>query len=360
MLYAILQEVERKWPDADVFIARSRVPQGLAYIKTKLRLHNFPFERIIEKMYINEVLYKLGIPSIECMNFIKADYFFDGSGFLFSDQTKLWGTTPQWWERKLKFQKSNGAKVVFLPQAFGPFDLDYVKQTASVLSQYSDIIMAREQVSYEYLKQTGIVNMNKVKIFPDFTSLVDGVFPEQYKRLRNGICIIPNIRMIKNGKISYEDYIQLLKSFVQEGEKSGHPVYLLNHEGTGDAKLCYKCKDSLKKNIEVVTNLNALEVKGLIASAYLVVTSRFHGLASSLNCHVPSLATSWSHKYEELYKDYGLDNYVLPLDNLDAAVYSVRVLLDENNNKRIREQLEGAVLKIKAQTMKMWEEVWNA
>lgn len=91
----------------------------------------------------------------------------------------------------------------------------------------------------------------------------------------------------------------------------------------------------------------------------MVVTSRFHGLASALNSCVPTLATSWSHKYEELYRDYGLEGYVLPLDNTDVTISRVRELLDMKENQRIRQHLAVEVSKIKAQTREMWKYVWN-
>ena len=43
MLYAILQEIERKWPDADVYISQKRIKQGLNYVKSlDLRVALFP------------------------------------------------------------------------------------------------------------------------------------------------------------------------------------------------------------------------------------------------------------------------------------------------------------------------------
>lgn len=42
MLYAILQEIERKIPDAIVYIEANKNPQGLDYIKTNLELRYKP------------------------------------------------------------------------------------------------------------------------------------------------------------------------------------------------------------------------------------------------------------------------------------------------------------------------------
>ena len=78
-----------------------------------------------------------------------------------------------------------------------------------------------------------------------------------------------------------------------------------------------------------------------------------------MNSCVPSLATSWSHKYEELFRDYNITDSVLPLDDFNKAKKKVRQLLDNETNTQIREHLQIQVSKIKEQTREMWNEIWN-
>lgn len=363
MLYAILQEIERRWPEAEVYIPFKRVKQGLSYVKSKVKLSYTPLSRIFFKLHIGGILRRLHLPNgIYARTFIvrNADLFIDGSGFAFGDQWNLSEDCIKLWGEMLRPLHENGCKIVFLPQAFGPVEKNSTKKALSVINRYAEIIMPREQVSFDYLKKSGVIDMGKVRKFTDFTSLVEGIFPVGYERLKEGICIIPNMKMIDKGGLSFDGYIKLLSGIAEEGRKSGRPVYLLNHEGPKDAALCLRCKESLSGEVEAVTSLNALEVKGLIASAYLVITSRFHGLASSLNSGVPSLATSWSHKYEELFKDYGLDGrYILPLNDFDGAMSKVRVLLKSQENKRVRSIIESKVPEIKRQTREMWNVVWK-
>ena len=127
----------------------------------------------------------------------------------------------------------------------------------------------------------------------------------------------------------------------------------------GDEKLAYQCQKALHGETEVVTDLNALEVKGLISTAYLVVTSRFHGVASALNSCVPCLATSWSHKYAELFHDYKLNDCILPLDNFETSIAMVDKYLEERENKKIRDLLSRQVPRIQNETREMWKDVWN-
>lgn len=361
MLYAILQEVERRHPNAEVFIEPEMNRQGLDYVHTKVKLRYWPKAAFVQKMHVKGIFSRFHLPMkmLRDTRAVKADYVLDGSGFCFSDQCKMWGRKAEWWESLLKRQYKNGARIVFLPQAFGPLEENDTKEAIIVLNKYSSLIMPREKVSYDYLERSGLVDMQKVKTYTDFTSLVEGIFPEKYEHLKNGICIIPNMKMIEQKKISQGNYISLLSEIASLGAKSGCPVYLLNHEGERDEKLAYMCKEHMGDSIEVVTELDALRVKGLIASAYIVVTSRFHGLASALNSCVPSLATSWSHKYSELFKDYGIDDYVLPLDNNEKAIVRIKEILDKDNNEKLRLQLEKKHSEIQQETRNMWDYIWS-
>lgn len=365
MIYAILQEIERKHPNAIVYISKPYIPQGLDYIKTSLQLRYKPIHRI-QKLYnrfhIRSIACHLHINQVHLDDVYAiwgTDYFIDASGILVSDQ---WATSDyaiNKWNLLLKRNKAVGANIVFLPQAFGPLDNNNTKKLLSCINEYADIIMPREKVSWNYIRSSGIVSMEKVKQYTDFTSLVDGVFPTKYNYLKDGICIIPNLRMVDKGAMKMDDYISLIVSIIQTAKKKNKPIYLLNHEGPGDEKLSYQIQSIVGKEIEVVNGLNALEVKGMISSAYLVISSRFHGVASSLNTCVPCLATSWSHKYEELFKDYKQKDCVLPLDNIKLAIQMINNLMDPNKNQEMRKALQIMKPQIQNETRKMWKEIWS-
>lgn len=365
MLYAILQEIERKYPDAIVYIHDSRIRQGLNYIKTSLDFRYKPIVKLQHKyksFHVPGIAKRLHINKIHLDDVyaIKGtDYFLDASGFSVSDQCPLSDYFIKKWLYLLKRNKATGARIVFLPQAFGPIEKNSTKRLLSHLNQYADIIMPREMTSWNYINSSGIVDMDKVKLHTDFTSLVDGVFPEKYDYLKDGICIIPNLRMVDRGTMKMEDYTHLLMAIIKTAKENNKSVYLLNHEGRGDEQLAYQIQSLVGKDIDVITGLNALEVKGMISSAYLVVSSRYHGVASALNSCIPCLATSWSHKYEELFNDYNQHDCILPLDNIDAAILKTQQFMNEDKNKQIKLSLQEALPQIQKDTKKMWEEVWG-
>lgn len=365
MLYAILQEIEKKFPEAIVYIPVDSVKQGIDYVQTKLKLRNKPFATLIQlcrKFYITGVLYRLKLPCLfltDIHSVKGTDYLIDASGFVFSD---LWNPSDAVcykWEHQLEGYRKQKTKIIFLPQAFGPLERPNTKRLINSIAKNSDVIFARDDISYNYLSKYGI-SVNKLKLFPDFTASVDGMFPPKYNHLKGAVCIIPNCRMIDKGNtVSYDDYLTFLSKTIELCIRKGKSVYLLNHEGLSDEKFALKCAEQLDHKIEVITGLNALEVKGLISTAYLCITSRFHGAASALNTTVPCLATSWSHKYIELFKIYGLENNILPLNDFECASLMIEAYLDKDKNNQVREKLAVAVKKIKKQNADMWNMVWK-
>ena len=362
MLYAILKELEQKYPDSVVYIPKSRLPQGPDYLHTRVKVNYWPNDGLIRKFHLKRILKTLHLSYkiVQHLQLVKdADCFIDASGFRFSDQFNLSDEDVRWWDYLLQMYHRNKCKIIFLPQAFGPVEQINTKKVFRSLSNYASLLIPREMTSFDYLKHSGVVDMNKVAVFSDFTSLIDGVLPSQHEDLVNGICIIPNMKMIESGNISFDGYIEFLSMVIGVGKDSGHPVYMLNHEGERDEKLALLCQERIGEGVEVISGLNALEVKGMISTAYLVVTSRFHGLASALNCGIPCLATSWSHKYEELYRDYKLNDCLLPLNNNMVAIEKIKNYIRKDINDNIRNHLALQVPMIKEQTRKMWDVVWD-
>lgn len=362
MLYAILQEVEKEYPNAIVYMPRHMVTCGLQGVKTSLDFRFLPCGKFEDKFRISGLFGKLHLPYWLMPHKIllgKMDYYIDGSGFKFSDQFNISNRYANYLNAQLKQLKKEGTRIVYLPQAFGPFEKAVSKKILTTLNCYASVIMPREKVSFSFIKESGLVDIGKVKMNTDFTSLVAGVFPSNYDHLRNKICVIPNRQMINKKVLSLDDYISFLQTIIIEGKKTGFGVYLLNHEGKGDELLCHQINERLQDKVEIVSGLNALEVKGLISSAFLVISSRFHGIASALNTCVPCLATSWSHKYKELFADYQMTDCILPLNDNKKTISMIDDYIREEKNKEIRTILSQKIPQIKERTIKMWNLVWD-
>ncbi len=199
----------------------------------------------------------------------------------------------------------------------------------------------------------------KIKLAPDFTNLVEPLAnPSLLKQIRGGVCLIPNARMTdktdESVANSYEDFLHKTTELILS--KNEHLI-LLNHEGPGDWQLIQNIKAQFPNHQEQITainNLNALEVKAVIGNCKLLITSRFHGLVSGLNQQVPTLCTSWNHKYEELLNEYSVKDSLLDTTN------EIQFMSTLNNALAYPEKYRPSIQtidKLKTKSISMWNEV---
>ncbi|MCR5297874.1 MAG: polysaccharide pyruvyl transferase family protein [Paludibacteraceae bacterium] len=358
MFYAIIQELEKKCPSATIRYVGDPVPSGYFHTEQKILI---PWQRtrLVESLHMRRILSELHkICSRFNYYIIKKNtkILFDASGFAFSDKWNWSNERNEMFTDYLRRHHDNGTKIVFLPQALGPFEKNNSKRRLEAINRYADLLIAREEVSYDYALKAGF-NKEKLLLYPDFTVSVQGIVPDRYKDQYDYLTIIPNCQMIRRGGESAEGYQRFLVSAIHEGKQNGRKVFLLNHEGPEDLALCRRIGQ--EQDVEVVSDLNALETKGFISRSYLVISSRFHGVASALDTAVPCLATSWSHKYEMLFKDYEQQNCVLDTSDNDSLCQRIREMLSPENNRDIRTKLKERIAVNNSKTEEMWQTIWN-
>ncbi|WP_258868023.1 polysaccharide pyruvyl transferase family protein [Alkalilimnicola ehrlichii] len=140
---------------------------------------------------------------------------------------------------------------------------------------------------------------------------------------------------------------------VSRGEKP----FILVHEGDADYRLAEEISYEAG-GIPIVRETDPLAIKGILGSSYATIGSRFHGLVSALSQGVPSLGTGWSHKYLELFKDYGWSDGLIKVGDEDVKS-KLDQLIDPQSNLRIRRTLEHHSDQLKEATELMWERVFE-
>ena len=256
--------------------------------------------------------------------------------------------------------KKRGIKIIFLPQAFGPFNKRISLSIIRSVASYADLVIARDQESYNYLI-SALGENQKIKVFPDFTNLVSGrVSKEIYQTVSGKVCIIPNSKMVTytSPRIS-QNYINFFKRVFSEAKTHGKGITLLNQAGERDDRICEEIKDQLDSDVAICSRPNALEAKGIIGASSLVISSRFHGVASALSQSVPCLVSGWSHKYLMLLKEYDFEKGMLDLGDESAALNKVREFIDETVNMKVRDHLANKSKTLKKKSEKMWEQVFE-
>ena len=358
MLYAILEQIEQKYPKAKIIF---NTLQNNKSIITDLDLKQ-PFYLKHNHFFVT-VSSRLKIPLHNLFTEFhpkgKSDLVLDASGFRHGDQWNLPVSYFMKLDKYYKHLKRNNSKIILLPQAFGPFITTNSKIGVEIINKYADMIIARDSVSKNHLLSTGC-NENKIYQFPDFTILTNGKFPEIFNNLKDGVCIIPNIRMMTHSDVVIEDYITFVDEIHRICQQNGKKLFLLNHEGDDDLNVCKEINKKLENKLPIVTNLDAKETKGIIGQSYLVISSRYHGVANALGQSIPCFATSWNHKYETLFNDFGLNECIIDIkNNLDLSIKKIDNYLQPSQNRKIKNILRGKGNIIIEETNLMWKTIWS-
>lgn len=280
------------------------------------------------------------------------DIVLDAAGFMYSDQ---WGAAGA--ERMvldMERRQARGVKYVLLPQAFGPFKSERSIRAMREIGRRADLIYARDRVSLANLHSIGVDGEN-VRLCPDMTFWLSP--PQPPRPLPGNAVIIPNLRMIdKTSGETSRGYIPFLAQSVEWLCNTGfQPVFLI-HE-SNDVQLAEEVNRSLPQPIPIIIENDPVILKSLIGQADLALGSRFHGLVNALSQGVPTLAVGWSHKYEMLFEDMGVPEYVVQLKDSNKIQDYIVALSNAERRSQVRHKLVTHSSLLKAKTEAMWGEV---
>lgn len=357
MLHAILQKIKNKFPKAKFIMSPSltgspyekRAILGL-YQKVTYEKFGIDFGELITNCISSKRRKMYGLYTTK-----DVDVVIDASGFAHGDQ---WGVKNT---KKLaafaKKLKKNNSKLILLPQAFGPFENKKIKDELINLLDNADLIFARESVSFDYIKN---ISSNK-SIFnmPDFTNLVESKEISDFNFTNNNFCIIPNYKMVSKKWIENDDnkYLNLIETSINYLREKGKKPFILVHEGKKDYKLAEEISQRVN-GINIFIEEDPLKVKDILKKSDGIIGSRFHSLVSALSQCTPALGTSWSHKYQMLFKDYDFERGLLTLDLSKKEIEEkIDLLIDDNKRKELITNLEKKSSYLKSLSNEMWEKV---
>lgn len=265
------------------------------------------------------------------------DALIDISGFALGD---AWAGMVPFYEYHNSLFEAFGKPVIFLPQAFGAFLQDGVRKVAIKALNLCDFAYARDQRSHAYLLDLEGVPQEKIGLAPDiafnFTPApqkeTDALLQEKGWKPgeRPWIGIIPNMRVYERveGQGAENRYVKLLlhvaKHFI---EQLGCNVILMPHEIRfvvnekirDDRYLIGLLADYLghPEHVLALTGQYSAEyLKAVVGRMHMVVGSRYHGIIAALSQYIPSVILGWSHKYNELAKEAGIERYVIDYTQL--------------------------------------------
>lgn len=364
MLHAILQQLTKRFPNANIVLKDNanspyskRISVG-AYQKLEVKKNIYDFSGLFYLLpkKVKNTLLKWGV-----VTEADIDVILDASGFSYGDQ---WSYVPlAQTAREVKRMKEKGKHYIFMPQALGPFTKPKQQEWAKNAFENASLVVAREEESFSYVKSL-MGEKSNIVCFPDFTNLVEGIIPEPFKinvknKEKRYFTVIPNSKMLsnKNKNAAWQiHYVDTFAALITEAKSQGLTPFLLNHEGGEDQLLCEQINAKLSSPVDILQEENPLKVKGIIGASEAILCSRYHGCVSALSQGIPCLGTSWSHKYEKLFEEYGVSDYLVkPHGNNEELTEHLQKLL--NNKQAVTKTLLLNADVYKKQSQQLWDKL---
>jgi colanic acid/amylovoran biosynthesis protein len=293
----------------------------------------------------------LGIVSVGAV-----DAVLDASGFAYAD---AFGARPaEYLLTRMQRNSRRGQKLILLPQAYGPFEDPEVARACRLLFERADLMFARDPESQQ--AANSLIGEDKAILSPDFTiglaadASTDFQLPERY------IAFVPNFRMLKReNDPDGAAYISLVTGLLQRATDSEMEVIIVLHSSDEDVALANRVSAEVP-GARIVTHANPRSLKAVLGGAQAVIGSRFHALVSAMSQGVPCLGLGWAHKYAWLFHDFGADDFLIDVQELEVAQARLDLLLDPETARENRDLLTQKAQELKSQNDIMWARVTAA
>jgi colanic acid/amylovoran biosynthesis protein len=283
------------------------------------------------------------------------DLVLDTSGLLFSDD---WGLQViRRGAARIQAQLKRGVPLVFMPQAFGPFEHPKSRDLLRPLFSQAEAVFCRDPRSLEYARS--VHPGENLYLCPDLTIAHHPRDPGLQNVFTGKVVFIPNKRMQDRTDPEVgKHYLPFFQSLMQGVLESGEDIVLMNHEGGKDLELCRELKQRL--GLDTIHGWpDAEKTKVALGGAKAVVSSRFHGVVSALSQDVPAFCTSWNHKYEELARSFAFPEAALKLDTETDLQRILKVLQDPAEYKATRNNLRESRKRLETEIESMWNRIYK-
>lgn len=355
MLLAILDQLRRRMPEVRPVIS----PAGSPYSwRADLGLFQL-FDRhqsgrmgwLRDRLFHEGYRARFGMVTPE-----EIDAVLDASGYAFGD---AWH--PEHVEHaanQLKRYKKSGARIILLSQAFGPFSNPRVRTATIRVLDAADLVFARDPESLAQCRDIA-PDHPSIHRAPDFTNLIDGILPDSWTPDPRHVALVPNSQMLRQTTSeTANNYVPAFAAAARRIGAAGYHPFMLVHE-ENDLDLAAEISAISGIECPVVHETGALAIKAILDQCAFTVGSRFHGLVSALSQGVPSIGTTWSHKYRYLFEDYRIPEYLVPLDAGCAELLRrVDEFLEPGRRGEIARKVMSRSEMLKQDAERQWTEVF--
>lgn len=182
-----------------------------------------------------------------------------------------------------------------------------------------DLITVRESLSYEGLKNAGVIDNVLLCSDPAFQlDKIDVDLPKGFNK-NNTIGINVSPLVLTCGKLVMENYLELIKYILDETSDKFLLIPHVVKKETNDKEILRMLKEQFKDNDRVVMidDNNCMALKGIISKCKLFVGARTHATIAAYSTCVPTIAVGYSIKARGIARDiFGTEkNYVVSVQN---------------------------------------------
>jgi colanic acid/amylovoran biosynthesis protein len=246
--------------------------------------------------------------------------------------------------------RERGAHLVLLPKSYGPFDAATGARFAQLVAA-TDLAWARDEESLRLSKPY----TDRLRLCPDFTVGVRTHKPAG-DETRRGILLVPNSKLVERGFIAdFDAYARFLSDCSVRLATPEHGCRVLFHQDKDYRRLHRRLT---RLGIPWMFDKNPLACKAELAKAWLVLSSRYHGMIGALSSGTPCLVLGWAHKYGGFLDFYpGGRDLLVPEASVAAVAERAAWINSPGTREQVTDRLAQGNSSVAAQAEAMWDEV---
>lgn len=263
---------------------------------------------------------------------------------------------------KLIIEKMN-KPIILGPQTYGPFTEEKNRKKAVRAIDRAQLVIARDNLSIEYLKEIGI-NRQDIYSTTDLAFSLPFSNENEIKRLGNTDKIRVGINisglLIKNKNESttlqnhlatdYEAYIEDVLEYLHSNDK--YEVYVIPHVGEDGGN---QFRDKFKEFHYLNQFPDPISAKNFISCMDIFLGSRMHATIAAFSSGVATIPIAYSRKFKGVFDVYEYP-YVIDLENENNETNIDKTIEFINGYQKLKELVENKIidileLEIKTNTM---------
>ena len=266
-----------------------------------------------------------------------------------------YGEQDGWYEIN-KIIKSKNKKLVLWGCSIGEEDMSEKK--LNDLKNF-DLILARESITYEMLKEKGL---NNIKLCADGAFTMDKEELELPSGWQNGNTMGLNFSPLvwKKNKESRKAVKSLIQHILNSTDMTIALTPHVMEDDNNDYEVLYNYYEEFKETGRVIIlpdNLNAIQYKGYIGRMRFFIGARTHATIAAYSNYIPTMVLGYSVKSKGIAKDiFGEEKLVLGINEISDSNKLISKF-DEmlRCEEDLKVQLKNSIPRIKKMSYKAGE-----